>query len=159
MIKKICYIYVLIFATYSCDNIVVKKESKETFIEKKWAEIDTNDVEQPPLFKACKFVSEEELESCFRNTITQRIMGHLSDQTIVVNEAINDTVWIPLIITNKGKITLDNFTLPEIITSQIPDFTYLIEESIDNLPKVAPAHTRGTPVTTRYKLPLVISID
>ncbi|WP_108804954.1 hypothetical protein [Aquimarina sp. Aq107] len=159
MIKRFYYISVLIFTLFSCDNLVIKKENQEQVLKEKWNEIDKNQVEEPPLFDDCKHLSGEEMERCFHNTINEQIGNYLQDQTIKVKEPINDTIWVPLLITKNGDIILEDFLVPDIITSQIPDFKNIIEESIDNLPDVEPAHTRSTPVNTRYKLPLVIRIN
>ncbi len=159
MIKRVYYIVIVILISSSCDDLIVKKENQEKLLKEKWNEIDRNQVEQPPLFTTCRLAEEEELESCFQNTITKHINDHLSDQTIVVNKAINDTIWIPIVITKKGEIQIEKYTVPQIIKSQIPHFTDLIKESIHKLPDVKPAHTRSTPVSTRYKLPLVININ
>ncbi|SEL60925.1 hypothetical protein SAMN04487910_2783 [Aquimarina amphilecti] len=159
MIKRVYYISILVFTLFSCDNLVLKKENQKQVLKEKWNEIDKNQVDEPPLFEACKHVSEEEIELCFHNTINEQIGNYLQDQTITVKEPINDTIWVPLLITKDGDIVLEDFLVPDIITSQIPDFKDILEESIDNLPNVEPAHTRSTPVNTRYKLPLVISIN
>ncbi|WP_299312507.1 hypothetical protein [uncultured Aquimarina sp.] len=159
MIKRVYYICILIFTLYSCDNLIVKKEDSQQVLKEKWNEIDKNQVDEPPLFNACKNASEDELELCFQRTINEQVGDYLTNHTITVKQAINDTVWIPLLITKDGKIKLEDFLIPDIIASQIPDFKNIIEESIDNLPQVEPAHTRSTPVTTRYKLPIVIRIN
>ncbi|MFD2563125.1 hypothetical protein [Aquimarina rubra] len=159
MIKRSYYIFVLVFTLFSCDNLIVKKENQEEVLQEKWKEIDKNQVDEPPLFEACKQASEEEQKRCFQETINKHIGDYLSDHTITVQEAINDTVWVPLLITKEGDIILEDFLVPDIITSQIPDFKDILEESIEQLPDIEPAHTRSTPVNTRYKLPLVIRIN
>ncbi|WP_298310637.1 hypothetical protein [uncultured Aquimarina sp.] len=159
MIKRVYYISILIFTVCSCDNLIVKKENSEQVLEQMWSEIDKNQVDEPPLFKACRHVSEDELELCFQRTINEQVGDYLANHTITVKQAINDTVWIPLLITKDGEIKLEDFLIPDIIASQVPDFRDILEESIDNLPEIEPAHTRSTPVTTRYKLPLVIRIN
>ncbi|WP_298545506.1 hypothetical protein [uncultured Aquimarina sp.] len=159
MIKRVYYIFILIFTVYSCDDLVVKKENHEQVLKEKWSEIDKNQVDEPPLFKACNHVSEDELELCFQRTINEQVGDYLANQTITVKQAINDTIWIPLLITKDGEIKLEDFSIPNIIASQIPDFKNILEESIDNLPEVEPAHTRSTPVTARYKLPIVIRVN
>ncbi len=138
---------------------MLKKEHKDDIIEEGLEKLNRNEVEQPPLFAVCKRKSEEELEQCFQNTITQHIHNDLIKHTITVKEAVNDTIWVPLLITKEGEIILEDFNLPPNIETQIPDLKDSLEKSIHSLPKVKPAHTRSTPVTTLYKLPLVIHID
>ncbi|WP_344929949.1 hypothetical protein [Aquimarina addita] len=160
MNKNICYILGFVFTLYSCDNFKgIKKENRNEILKEKWSEIDTNQVEQPPLFSSCMDQSDELLETCFQQTIINHITSQLAEHIISVKDPINDTIWVPLLITKNREIILEDFSVPDIITSQIPDFKSIIRKSIDNLPKVEPAHTRSTDVTTRYKLPLVILMD
>ncbi len=153
------YIGLLVFTVFSCKDFVLKKEHKDDIIKEGLEKLNWNEVEQPPLFAACKQKSEEELEQCFQNTITQHIHNDLIKHTITVKDAVNDTIWVPLLITNEGEIILEDFSLPLDIETQIPDLKDRLEKSIRSLPEIKPAHTRSTPVTTLYKLPLVIHID
>ncbi|MEW7277794.1 hypothetical protein ABW636_04300 [Aquimarina sp. 2201CG1-2-11] len=153
------YIGVLLFTLVSCDHFVLKKEHKNEIVNETLKKLNKTVVEQPPLFEVCKAKSEEVLEQCFQNTITTHIYDHLITHTIVVKEAIDDTIWVPLRITHKGEIILENFILPTKVEKQIPDLKKWLENSIHSLPKVKPAHTRGTPVTSVYKLPIVLHID
>lgn len=158
--KNYWYTFIcLVITLYSCDKLVLKKDNRDTIVKEKWNELDKNEVEEPPLFEACLYKIREEQENCFHRTITQHIQEDLIDNTFTVVEAINDTVWIPLLITKDAEIIIEDYALPELIESQLPDFREILEESINNLPKIEPAHTRGTPTSARYKLPLVIKID
>lgn len=153
------HIILLVFTLFSCKNFVLKKENKEDIVKEGMDKLNRNEVEQPPLFSVCEGKAENELESCFQNTITKHIHDYLIKYPITVKKTINDTIWVPLLITKSGKIILEDFTLPDSIITQIPDLKNRLEQSIDSLPEVEPAHTRSTPVTTRYKLPIVIRID
>ncbi len=158
MLKRSCLLLSCLLLC-ACDNFtLVSKDNPDTILKEKWATIDTTSVAKPPMFKTCRFETEATMESCFQKTLTRHIMQHVQDQTIVVTEAINDTIWIPIVITKQDSIYLETYTIPKIITDQIPDFGQLIQESISKLPSVKAAHTRGIPVTTKYKLPLVITI-
>lgn len=157
--KRIEYLFILTLILYSCDDLIEKKDKQEDVLKEKWSSIDTTQVEEPPLFEKCKHDSGEGVQNCFHKTIRDHISNYLSDRTITIKESINDTIWVPILITKNDKIVLENFVLPKVIQSQIPDFKDLLEESIQSLPKVEAAHTRGVPVNARYKLPLVISIN
>jgi len=159
MSNRVWILYILIFTLYSCDNLIAKKEKQEDVLKEKWSTIDTTQVEEPPLFEKCKHDSGEDLQNCFHITIRDHIVDYLSDRTITIKETINDTIWVPILITKNDKIVLEDFTVPRLIQTQIPDFKDILEESIQSLPKVEAAHTRGVPVNARYKLPLVIRIN
>lgn len=159
MSKKLWYIFLLSITLLSCDSFVLKKEHKDKILKEEWDKLDQTQVEEPPLFEACKRKSGDELEVCFQNTITSHIRNYLTKHTLQVKEPINDTMLIPIVVTKKGNIILEDFNVPDVIESQISNLRNLLEQSINSLPEVKPAHTRGTPVTVRYKLPLVIQID
>ncbi|SHJ27528.1 hypothetical protein [Aquimarina spongiae] len=156
---RVIWIGVLFLGLLSCDSFVLKKENKEDIVKDRLNKLNWHDVEQPPFFNSCKNRAEEELEICFQQTITQHIQEHLAKQSFSVNTAIEDTIWIPLLITKDSEILLQDFELPDIIISEIPNLKDLLKEGISTLPEVAPAHTRSTPVTALYKLPLVIRIN
>ncbi|WP_281986696.1 hypothetical protein [Aquimarina aggregata] len=159
MKNSIWYISLLVFTFSSCNYFVLKKDKKEELVKEKLDKFNWDEVEQPPLFVPCENSIEEELELCFQNTITKHFHQFLSDQPIKVKNRINDTVWIPVLITKNSQILLKDFEIPDRIESEIPNLKDLLETAINSLPKVAPAHKRGTPVTALYKLPLVIRID
>ncbi len=153
------HIGILIFTLFSCDQFVLKKEHKNDIVKESLNKLNWSEVEQPPLFDNCTLKPEEKLEQCFQNTITKHIYNDLIKHHIIVSQAINDTIWVPLRITNTGEIILEDFTLSSTIEKQIPDLKNWLKSSLQSLPQVKPAHTRGTPVTTVYKLPLVLHID
>ncbi|WP_234859413.1 hypothetical protein [Aquimarina aquimarini] len=153
------HIGLLIFTLFSCDSFVLKKENKEDMVKEGLEKLNWNEVDQPPLFDACKSKPEELLKQCFQNTITQHINSYLTKQTFKVKKTINDTIWVPLLITKEGEIILEDFAPPYEIAIQIPTLKINLEKSINSLPEVKPAHTRSTPVTSRYKLPLVIHLN
>ncbi len=138
---------------------MLKKESQEEIIKEGLDKLNWGEVEQPPLFAACKKEPEEKLEQCFQNTITNHIHDYLTKQSLKITQSINDTIWVPILITKNSQIILEDFELPDIIASEIPNLKSILEQGISTLPKVNPAHTRSTPVTARYKLPLVIRLD
>ncbi|MBW1295984.1 hypothetical protein [Aquimarina litoralis] len=158
MIKKIYYIYIFSFLLCSCDKLLVKKENQEEILKEKWSEIDTNQVDKPPMFTTC-MNEPEEIDDCFHQTIIDHIKAEITETKISVTESINDTIWIPLLVDKRGNITLEDFKVPEIINTQIPDFEKILNKSISTLPKANPAIVRSTPVTSRYKLPVVIHMN
>ncbi|WP_299224087.1 hypothetical protein [uncultured Aquimarina sp.] len=158
MIKRVYYIFILIFTVYSCDNFVVKKDNQEEVLKEKWGEIDKNQVDKPPSFDAC-IDEPEESDICFQNIITKHIKTYLANHIISVKESINDTIWVPLLITKDKEIILEDFVVPEIIASQVDNFESILAESIKSLPSIKPAIVRSATVTTRYKLPIVIHVN
>ncbi|WP_130285555.1 hypothetical protein [Aquimarina brevivitae] len=142
----------------SC-NLIPKKEKKQQILDEEWQKIATNEVEEPPLFENCSTTTEAALERCFQRTITNHIKSYLESQNLAVTESINDTVWVPILITKEAEVLIKEMKVPASIQQQIPNFATLLGESIKTLPPVKPAHTRGTEVSTQYRLPIIISIE
>ncbi|MFC5048159.1 hypothetical protein ACFSTE_01940 [Aquimarina hainanensis] len=157
--KNNWYIILLLFFLSSCDFFLPKKESREDIVKKEWEKLNQHEVEQPPLFTNCKNEPKETLEICFSNTITTHIEQFLSDYTVVLKEATQDTVWVSIIIDKEGGITYKDFEPPAFLEKQIPNFKTLLTESLLSLPEVKPGHVRGTTVTTQYRLPILIKVD
>ncbi|MEW7290069.1 hypothetical protein [Aquimarina sp. 2304DJ70-9] len=159
MNQRKLYIGLLAFTLLSCDGFILKKENKEEIVKEGLDKLNWNEVEQPPLFEICKEKPEEELEQCFQNTITKHIQDYLAQYIIKIKQPVNDTIWVPLLITKDSKIILEDFELPSTIEIEIPNLKDTLAKGIETLPKIEPAHTRSTPVTARYKLPIVIRIE
>ncbi len=138
---------------------MLKKENKEEILKEEWNKLNQNEVEEPPLFEVCKNKTEEEQKKCFYSTISNHIQNHLANHTFIVKEAINDTVWVPLTITKDNEIVIEDFDIPDIITTQIPDFRNILKQGISTLPQIEAAHIRSTPTSAKYRLPIVINMD
>ena len=141
----------------SCGELFPKKENKESIVEEEWQKISKTEVDEPPLFNNC--LTEEDAELFFQQTITNHIKNYLEVQNLQLHQAINDTIWVPILITKEGEIKLKTIKVPESISVQIDNFPALIKESLTSLPPLKPAHTRGTEVSVKYRLPIIIAID
>ena len=150
-------VFIFTLSVVSCAEIVPKKENKERIVEEEWQKISKTEVDEPPLFNNC--LTEEDAELCFQQTITNHIKNHLEAQNLQLNQSINDTIWVPILITKEGEIKLETINVPESISVQIDNFPALIKESLTSLPPLKPAHTRGTEVSVKYQLPIIIAID
>lgn len=160
MSLKFWYVGLLSISTLlSCEKLVLTKENKKDIIKKSLEDLKFTEVEQPPLFSSCASKSEPELDQCFQQTITKLIFEYLNQKTIIVKNEIKDTIWVPLLITKDGDIKTSNLQIPLSIYKELPELKQHLEKSIEALPKIKAAHTRGTPVNSLYKLPLVLHFD
>ena len=141
----------------SCGELFPKKENKESIVEEEWQKISKTEVDEPPLFNNC--LTEEDAELCFQQTISNHIKNYLETQNLQLNEAINDTIWVPILITKEGEIKPETIQIPEKISAQVDNFSTIIKEGLATLPPLKPAHTRGTEVSVKYRLPIIIAID
>ncbi|MUP44639.1 hypothetical protein E0K83_02635 [Gramella sp. BOM4] len=150
---------VLILIVASC-NFETKKISSEDVLEQETRSLNWKEVDEYPAFEECK--SQTELaaaKSCFESKIARTIYSYLARQRPVVTESINDTLYIYLEIDKTGKPQIDSVKVDTTVTNQLPKIENWLHESLDSLPKIYPASKRGIPVSTVFKMPIVVKAE
>lgn len=115
--------------------------------------------DEMPSFEVCNdLVNESERKSCFNTKIINLIYSNLSFEKIRVNNKINDTLIISLLINEKGKISLIGIKNEDKLVNKIPELKILIENSLEKIPSLYPATktNMGIPVSSKFSLPLII---
>ena len=143
---------VLALLIISC-NFETKKISSEEVLEQESKSLNWKEVDEYPAFEECQ--QETELtaaRNCFETAVAK--------QQPVVSKSIDDTIYIYLEITKKGKPEIDSISaIDSTVTNQLPKIENWLRESIDSLPKIYPASKRGIPVSTAFKMPIVIKAE
>lgn len=116
--------------------------------------VDFTTVDVSPSFVACDSLIDFEKRACFRKQIHQQLTNELAKHTIKVAHSIDETIYIDLLISSNGKISLLKNHLSKTIQKEVPKLDSLLKVSIAKLPKLRPAIKRGIPVTTQYQLPI-----
>ncbi len=144
----------------SCTSWETKKISTEDFLQQEQNSIDITEVDTYPVFESCSELSEPiVLKSCFEDFVTNTLYSELSNQTIIVKESIHDTVWIDLIVDEKGSFCIENMNLSPLVAQEIPALPLWIHDAIHLLPKPQPATKRSMPVKTKFKVPVVLKVN
>ena len=115
--------------------------------------------DEMPSFEVCNdLVNESERKSCFNTKIINLIYSNLSFEKIRVNNKINDTLIISLLINEKGKISLIGIKNEDKLVNKIPELKTLIGNSLEKVPSLYPATktNMGIPVSSKFSLPLII---
>lgn len=115
--------------------------------------------DEMPSFEVCNdLVNESERKSCFNTKIINLIYSNLSFEKIRVNNKINDTLIISLLINEKGKISLIGIKNEDKLVNKIPELKTLIGNSLEKIPTLYPATKTniGIPVSSKFSLPLII---
>lgn len=147
------FLLMLIFLT-SCDKFSFTKNKNLQQLD---TIVDFTSVDLSPSFKICDSIIDKiEKSDCFRNTIHQKIGEELLLHSLSVKDSINETVYVDLIINDKGEIIFKELQSSEIIKMELPELDSIIHISVNNLPKIYPAIKRGIPVATEYQLPIKI---
>ncbi len=157
---KIRILPVLALVVISC-NFETKKISSEEVLEQESRSLNWKEVDEYPAFEDCQ--QETELTAarkCFETKVAENVYAYLQKQQPVVSESINDTIFIYLEVTKNGKPEIDSISaIDTTLTNQLPKIENWLQESIDSLPKIYPASKRGIPVSTAFKMPIVIKAE
>lgn len=147
------------FLLLSC-NFETKKISSEEVLELESQTLNWKEVDQYPAFDECQNETQlAEARNCFEREVAENVYAYLARQQPVVTEAINDTILLFLKISKEGRPQIDSVEIDSSTTAQIPDLRLWLDQSIDSLPKIYPASKRGVPVSTVFKMPILIKAE
>ncbi|MGY5848815.1 hypothetical protein [Salegentibacter sp. F14] len=144
---------------FAC-NFETKKISSEEVLELESQTLNWKEVDEYPAFEDCQEETElEAARSCFEREVAENVYAYLARQQPVVTEAINDTLLLYLKISKEGRPEIDSVAIDSTTTKQLPEIRKWLTQSIDSLPKIYPASKRGIPVSSVFKMPIVIKAE
>jgi len=145
---------VLMLMITSCDKFSLTKKQPLQVVD---TIIDFTAVDTFPSFSVCdSIIDKTEKSDCFRTTIHRKIGEELQKYKLSIIDAVDETVFVDVIINADGKIIFEAFQSSENIKKELPELDSIIQLSIAKLPKIHAAIKRGIPVTTKYQLPIRI---
>ena len=151
-ITKIILISLLIIS--SCQSNLNNRSSINNNEKISW---ENND--ELPSIESCNDLVEKNLiKECFKKFLSNEILKNLNFSEIIINDPINDTVNVTLLINNKGMISISTKIIPNNIIEVIPKFDILLNDAIDSLPIVLPAvkTSLGVSVNSKFQLPIIL---
>ncbi|AUC86396.1 hypothetical protein CW731_14395 [Polaribacter sp. ALD11] len=153
--RAFIFLLTIIFIT-SCDKFSFSKTNKNQFTD---TIVNFSSVDTSPSFKICdSLINKEEKSNCFRNTIHRKIGVELQKHEFIIKDSISEIIYVDLLIDAKGNIVLEAIQASESIKKQLPKLDSLLKVSVDRIPSIHPAIKRGIPVTTKYRLPILIQL-
>ena len=157
---KYYIISILILVVFSCDLTINKELSVNKLVSDELETFNWNDVDIYPRFQNCDTIINKELNfKCFVNTLTSKVKTNLTNNGVIVDKSIKDTVMISFRVSNKGMITLDEISSKSELINVNLLIDSIFELSILEMPKLYPAIKRGQPVNTKFKLPILVSTN
>ena len=143
-----------------CNYFETRKISSEEVLDQESKILNWKEVDEYPAFEKCKNINElSKSRECFEATLANSIYAYLARQEPIVTEAIDDTLILYLEITKTGKPIIDSVFVDSLVTNQLPDLKVWLQQSVDSLPKIYPAIKRGIPVSSAFKMPIVIKAE
>ena len=156
MIFRAFSFLIILFLCASCDKFSFAKRHQTQAID---TIVDFSLVDTFPSFKNCDSIFDATQKAdCFRKTIHFKIGEELQQYSFTIKDSISEKVFMNLIISSKGKVVLEKVQSSENCKLQLPELDSLLLLSVQNLPVIYPAIKRGIPVTTKYRLPIIIEL-
>ncbi len=154
---RVLTLFVGLLLFTSCDKLPF---SKKVTLQAVDTIVDFTSVDTYPSFKICdSIINKKEQQDCFRTTIHKKIGEELQKHQLTSKDSIDETIFVDLIISNKGTIVFKEIHSSNEIKNQLPILDSLLQQSVTKLPTIYPAIKRGIPVTTAYKLPIRILLQ
>ncbi|MEO1030360.1 MAG: hypothetical protein AAFX55_03095 [Bacteroidota bacterium] len=157
--NRIACLFLIVLLT-SCNYFEKQKVNADDLLEEQLRTFNWNEVDMYPRFSNCDSIIEKEAgKICFQNTLLSHVNSYLATQNIVVSEDVNDTIWLQLIIDNKGVLNIEKITVKPETQFQIPEIDSLLRQSLKQVPKIEAATRRSQYVTTAFELPVIVKIN
>ncbi|MGB8705013.1 MAG: hypothetical protein WCD31_08295 [Gillisia sp.] len=158
MKKTLLLILLPLFA--GCNNFETKKISSEEVLDQETKSVNWKEVDEYPAFESCKNITDRaKARRCFEKTVADSIYSYLSRQQPIVTKPVSDTMMLYLEISKTGKPEIDSVLVDTAVTNQLPELKLWLKQSVDSLPKIYPANKRGIPVSSVFKMPIVIKAE
>lgn len=142
----------------SCNFFESADEKTQELVSQELQSIDWTDVDKYPLFNDCdETVTKVLQKKCFTETLSLHFAMTLQEFQPILNRMVNDTVFIDFVLENTGDISIMNIHNKELLQGQMQEFEEKITESLTSLPRIEPALKRGIPVSTKFRIPIVIN--
>lgn len=155
-------ILILLFLPFffGCEDFETKKISSEEVLDQETRSLNWKEVDEYPAFDNCQNIKEiEKARKCFESTLANSVYAYLERQEPIVTEPIDDTLIMYLKIAQTGHPVIDSVHVDTTITNQLPEIKQWLQQSIDSLPRIYPASKRGIPVSSTFRMPIVIRAE
>jgi hypothetical protein len=142
----------------SCDWFTSKEEKTQELVNEEMRNINFNEVDRYPLFDACDEMLDKTGQlNCFQNTLITQYTETLEDFEFQFVSDINTTIYVDFMVDHKGEISVLEVQRNEDIENQIPEFRSIITQSLKGLPPLSPALKRGVPVSSKFRIPIIVN--
>ena len=158
--KKTLLLFLLSILFLSCEEFTTRKISSEEIFIEETRDFNWHEVDQYPAFAECRNITEvEAAKTCFGSKVAEYFYSNLEEKQPVVTTALDDTLYLYLKISEKGRPAIDSMEIDSLVMAQLPEIRTWLNESVDSLPKIYPATKRGIPVKTTFRMPVVIKAE
>ncbi len=155
--RKLLLLSFLLFLT-SCNFFQSQEKQTDQLVNDKLLAIDWNDVDAYPLFENCNENSIKKAQKeCFQENMLNYFSSAFADLEYEIDNDINDTFYIDFLIDEHGFMTVLEIQEKNTINKVLPQLKEELSQRLNDLTTVAPALKRGTPVSIKFRLPIVLN--
>ncbi|MDL5512616.1 hypothetical protein QSE00_12365 [Arenibacter sp. M-2] len=142
----------------SCDWFTSKEERTQELVNEEMRNINFNEVDRYPLFDNCdEMMDKAEQLDCFQNTLLDQYTETLEDFEFQFVSDVNTNIYVDFLVDYQGEISVLEVQRNEDIENQIPEFRTIITQSLKGLPPLSPALKRGVPVSSKFRIPIIVN--
>ena len=142
----------------SCDWFTSKEEKTQELVNEEMRNINFNEVDKYPLFDNCDEMLDKTGQlDCFQNTLLEHYTETLEDFEFQFVSDINTSIYVDFLVDYKGEISVLEVQRNQDIENQIPEFQSIITRSLKGLPPLSPAIKRGVPVSSKFRIPIIVN--
>ena len=157
MLRQINALFLVFILCTSCDYFSQNTTTSTSNLQVLDTVIDYTSVDVYPIFSDCENYAETDSQKrCFETSITEKLAEILSKNELIVNNEVNDTTSIDILIDSTGKASLMTINSPASIVQELPNLESVIREGINQLPTMKPALKRGMFVKSQYRLVIIV---
>ncbi|GMN11535.1 hypothetical protein MTsPCn9_25870 [Croceitalea sp. MTPC9] len=155
--RKFLFFFFLL-SLVSCEYFRSQEKQTEQIVNDELLAIDWNDVDQYPLFENCdENATKEAQRNCFQVTMLSYFATAFDDLEFEVEKDINDTLHIDFLIDEHGFMTVLEIQEKDNVNKVLPQLKEEFSKRLNDLTTVAPALKRSTPVSVKFRLPIVLN--
>lgn len=155
--RKLLFLYLLGFLS-SCNYFQSQEKQTNQLVSDKLLAIDWNDVDAYPLFEDCDENAIKQVQKdCFQENMLKYFSTAFGDMEFEVENDINDTLYIDFLIDEHGFMTVLEIQEKDDVKKVLPQLKDELSKRLNDLTTVAPALKRSTPVSIKFRLPLILN--
>jgi hypothetical protein len=156
-----CFYWIVLgLSLTSCEWFASPETKTRQLVEEELSAINWNEVDQFPLFDACdETASKPDQKNCFEQNLVMHLAMSLQDSEFQSDQTLSDTLYVDFMVDNQGRISVVSMDKNPEFSKENPEFERIVAKSLRSLPRLEPALKRGIPVSSRFRIPLVLHTD
>jgi len=91
--------------------------------------------------------------------MTNAFYASFEQHAFIVTTPIDDTLWIDMIVNEKGKLCVDSIRMQQSTRNELPLLESYVHQIATNMEKIEAATKHGIPVKAKFHLPVILKVD